>query len=50
MSHQVTLATGQRRHLFLEASRIAQGCTHQQELRLRKLQQGKLPRPAALRV
>ena len=50
MSHQVALTTGQRRHLLLEASRIAQGCAHQQELRLRKLQQGKLPRPAALRV
>ena len=50
MSHQVTLTTGQRRHLLLEASRIAQGRAHQQELRLRKLQQGKLPRPAALRV
>ena len=50
MSHQVTLTTGQRRHLLLEASRIAQSRAHQQELRLRKLQQGKLPRPAALRV
>ena len=50
MRHQVTLTTGQRRHLLLEASRIAQGRAHQQELRLRKLQQGKLPRPAALRV
>ena len=50
MSHQVTLAAGQRRHLLLEAGRVAQGCAHQQELRLRKLQQGKLPRPAALRV
>ena len=50
MSHQVTLATGQRRHLLLEAGRVAQGCAHQQELRLRKLQQRKLPRPAALRV
>ena len=50
MSHQVALAAGQRRHFLLEASRIAQGCAHQQELRLRKLQQGKLPRPAALRV
>ena len=50
MRHQVTLTTGQRRHLLLETSRIAQGRAHQQELRLRKLQQGKLPRPAALRV
>ena len=50
MSHQVALTAGQRRHLLLEASRIAQGRAHQQELRLRKLQQGKLPRPAALRV
>ena len=50
MRHQVTLTTGQRRHLLLEASRIAQGRAHQQELRLRKLQQGKLPRPATLRV
>ena len=50
MGHQVTLTTGQRRHLLLEASRIAQGRAHQQELRLRKLQQGKLPRPTALRI
>ena len=50
VSHQVTLTTGQRRHLLLETSRIAQGRAHQQELRLWKLQQGKLPRPAALRV
>ena len=50
MSHQVALATGQRRHFLLEAGRVAQGRAHQQELRLRKLQQGKLPRPAALRV
>ena len=50
MSHQVALTAGQRRHFLLEAGRVAQGCAHQQELRLRKLQQGKLPRPAALRV
>ena len=50
VSHQVALAAGQRRHFLLEAGRIAQGCAHQQELRLRKLQQGKLPRPTALRV
>ena len=50
MSHQVALATGQRRHFLLEAGRVAQGRAHQQELRLRKLQQGKLPRPTALRV
>jgi len=35
MSHQVALAAGQRRHLLLEAGRVAQGCAHQQELRLR---------------
>ena len=29
MSHQVALTTGQRRHLLLEAGRVAQGCTHQ---------------------
>ena len=50
MSHQVALAAGQRRHFLLEAGRVAQGRAHQQELRLRKLQQGKLPRPTALRV
>ena len=50
MSHQVALAAGQRCHFLLEAGRVAQGRAHQQELRLRKLQQGKLPRPTALRV
>src|SRR6185312_12460101 len=41
---------GQLGQLALEAADVAQGGAHEQELRLRQLQQGQLPGPAALRV
>ena len=48
--NQHAFAAGERRHLFLEARGVAQGCAHEQELRLWKLQKRQLPCPAALWV